>query len=54
MRINVTPNQVKELLEDMGRIVVGKMVLADELSDDELGAVTDLFQPWVVGGRYYE
>ena len=54
MRINVTPNQVKKLLEDMGRIIVGKMVLADELSDDELGAVTDLFQPWAVGENITE
>lgn len=32
MRINVTPGKVTALLESLGRITAGKMILADELT----------------------
>jgi hypothetical protein len=49
MRINVTPNQVKNLLESLGRVAAGKMMLANELSEDEAKAVAGLFKRWSAG-----
>jgi hypothetical protein len=45
MRINVTPGQVTSLLESLGRVTAGKMVLADELTEAEAKAIAGLFQP---------
>ena len=49
MRINVTPGQVTSLLESLGRITAGKMILADELTEAETKAIAGLFQPWMPG-----
>lgn len=49
MRINVTPGQVTSLLESLGRVTAGKMVLADELTETEAKAITGLFLPWKIG-----
>lgn len=49
MRINVTPGQVTSLLNSLGRVTAGKMVLANELTAEETKAIAGLFQPWVVG-----
>lgn len=49
MRINVTPGQVTSLLESLGRITAGKMILADELTEEETKAIAGLFQSWVPG-----
>jgi hypothetical protein len=48
-RVNVTPGQVQGLLESLGRITVGRLILADELSYSEITQVAGLFQPWVTG-----
>jgi hypothetical protein len=49
MRINVTPGQVTSLLESLGRVIAGKMVLADELTEEETKAIAGLFQQWISG-----
>jgi hypothetical protein len=49
MRINVTPGPVTSLLESLGRVIAGKMVLADELTEEETKAISGLFQKWAVG-----
>ena len=49
MRITVTPGQVTSLLESLGRITTGKMILADELTEEETKAIAGLFQPWIAG-----
>ena len=49
MRINVTPGQVASLLESLGRITAGKMILADELTEEETKAIAGLFEPWKTG-----
>ena len=49
MRINVTPGQVTSVLESLGRIIAGKMILADELTEEETKAIAGLFQPWISG-----
>lgn len=49
MRINVTPGKVSALLESLGRITTGKMILADELTEEETKAIAGLFQSWVPG-----
>lgn len=49
MRINVTPGQVTSLLESLGRITAGKMILAYELTEEETKAIAGLFQPWISG-----
>ena len=49
MRINVTPGKVTALLESLGRITAGKMILADELTEEETKAISGLFQPWIAG-----
>lgn len=49
MRINVTPGQVTSLLESLGRVTAGKMVLADELTEEETKAIAGLFHPWKTG-----
>lgn len=49
MRINVTPGKVTALLESLGRITAGKMILADELTEEETKAIAGLFQPWIAG-----
>ena len=49
MRIKVTPGQVKTLLESLGRVTAGKMVLADELTKEEAKAIAGLFRPWKTG-----
>ena len=46
MRINVTPGKVTTLLESLGRITAGKMILADELTEEETKAIAGLFEPW--------
>ena len=47
MRITVTPGKVTALLESLGRITAGKMILADELTEEETKAIAGLFQPWI-------
>ena len=49
MRINVTPGKVTALLESLGRITAGKMIRADELTEEETKAIAGLFQPWISG-----
>jgi hypothetical protein len=49
MRINVTPGQVTSLLESLGRVTAGKMVLANKLTEAEAKAIAGLFQPWKIG-----
>lgn len=49
MRINVTPGKVTALLESLGRITAGKMILADELTEEETKAIAGLFEPWISG-----
>jgi hypothetical protein len=49
MRINVTPGQVTSLLESLGRVTAGKMILANELTEAETKAISGLFQKWAVG-----
>lgn len=49
MRINVTPGQVTSVLESLGRIIAGKMILADELAEEEIKAIAGLFEPWKTG-----
>lgn len=49
MRINVTPGKVTALLESLGRITAGKMILADELTEEETKAIAGLFEPWIAG-----
>ena len=49
MRIKVTPGKVKTLLESLGRVTAGKMVLADELTKEEAKAIAGLFRPWKTG-----
>ncbi len=49
MRITVTPGKVSALLESLGRITAGKMILADELTEEETKAIAGLFQPWLPG-----
>ena len=49
MRINVTPGKVTAILESLGRITAGKMILADELTEEETKAIAELFAPWKIG-----
>ena len=49
MRINVTPWQVITLLESLGRVTAGRMITADELTEQEIKALTGLFKPWEIG-----
>lgn len=49
MRINVTPGRVISLLESIGRVTAGKMILANELTKAEAKAIAGLFQKWAVG-----
>lgn len=49
MRINVTPGRVISLLESLGRVTAGKMILANELTEAEAKAIAELFQPWKTG-----
>ena len=49
MRINVTPGGVTALLESLGRITAGKMIIADELTEEEIKAIAGLFHPWMPG-----
>ena len=48
MRINVTPGKVRDLLVSLGRVTVTQKILADELTEDEIKALTDLFLPWKI------
>ena len=49
MRVKVTPNQVKTLLESLGRVTAGKMITADELTEKEIKALAGLFRQWEKG-----
>ena len=49
MRINVTPGKVRNLLESLGRITAKDKILANELTEEEIKAIADLFQPWAAG-----
>jgi len=46
MRVNITPNQVKSLLESLGRVTAGKMITESELSEDEVKSLVGLFRPF--------
>jgi len=46
MKITVTPKNVRNLLETLGQITLPAMIIADELTDDQMSAIADLFLPW--------
>ena len=46
LRINVTPGDVYDQLKVLGRITVGKMIRSDELTEEELNSVANLFEVW--------
>lgn len=48
-RVKVTPGDIDKRLTALGRITAGKMIRADELTDDELDSIAGLFQPWHAG-----
>jgi hypothetical protein len=49
MKINVTPGKVRNLLQSLGRITITGKILANELTEEEIKAIADLFQPWKTG-----
>jgi len=49
LRINVTPGDVRELLNSLGRITVSDKITAGELTDEEIQAVVSLFLAWADG-----
>ena len=53
MRISVRPNHKDKIMSAVGQITLSSKIRADELTDDEVNAVTDLFKPFVVGEQVY-
>lgn len=49
MKITVTPKNVRDLLESLGRITLPALIVAGELSEEEIKAVAALFPVWRSG-----
>lgn len=49
MQITVTPGKVRRTLEALGRVTTKQLILADELTPEEVGALADLYPEWKAG-----
>ena len=53
MRISVRPNHKDKIMAAVGQITLSSKIRADELTDEEVNAVTELFEPFKVGEQVY-
>ena len=49
MRIHISPGKERKLLRILGQITTRNMIREDELTEDEINKLIDVFDPWTVG-----
>jgi hypothetical protein len=52
-QVTTAPGKQQRMAEAVARITLSPKIRAGELTDEEINAVTDLFQPFVVGEPVY-